>query len=259
MGFEVHENSTAIVLDQSAYVNEIKEIGLATSKDVDFEALKRPFRSLLGQLQWVATQTRPDICFDVNSLLACSQVWNTKHIIMANKLVRKLHATVNCCRLVFPRLGDPRSWRFNVYTDASLANLSSDGTQAGYLVFLQGEFNRKSIISWRSNRLRRVVRSTICAETLACVNALEMALFCKKILEEMTGLSAPLHAITDIKSLVDAVYSTKIPQDKRLRIEISSLRSMVENSEVADLTWIAGESQLADCLTRTREFHQKNC
>ena len=67
MGFEVHENSTAIVLDQSAYVNEIKEIGLATSKDVDFEALKRPFRSLLGQLQWRATQTRPDICFDVSS------------------------------------------------------------------------------------------------------------------------------------------------------------------------------------------------
>ena len=48
LGFDVHEDSTAIILDKSAYVNEIKEI--FPSKDVGFEALKRPFRSLLGQL-----------------------------------------------------------------------------------------------------------------------------------------------------------------------------------------------------------------
>ena len=113
LGFDVYDNDDAIILDQSAYVREIKEIDIS-SKEICFEKARRSFRSLLGQLQWVATQTRPDICFDVNSLLACSQDWDTKHIIRVNKLVRKLHGTIKYCRLVSPKIGDPKSLKFNV-------------------------------------------------------------------------------------------------------------------------------------------------
>ena len=104
---------------------------------------------------------------------------------------------------------------------------------------------------WKSHSLRRVVRSTLSAETISCVDCVEAALFCQKRLLELKGLKVPIVAIPNNKSLVDTVYSTKNPQDKRLRVEIISLRYMIEVGEVERLEWRNTSAQMADCQTKS--------
>ena len=65
------------------------------------------------------------------------------------------------------------------------------------------------------------------------------------------GLEVSIIASTDNKSLVEAVHCTKNPQDKRLRVEINSLRSMIENREVNRSEWRNTSAQLAEFLTKS--------
>ena len=79
-----------LVVDQSAYAKEILVLQ-PPFKDGPIDAtLISNMRKLLGKLQWLATQTRPDICFDVNALLSRSKVWEKTDITLANKIVRKI-------------------------------------------------------------------------------------------------------------------------------------------------------------------------
>ena len=55
--------------------------------------------------------------------------------------------------------------------------------------------------------------------------------------------------VTDSQSLYEAVGSTNLVSDKRLRVEISALRQMVNNSQVA-FQWVEGSFQISDPLTK---------
>ena len=57
-------------------------------------------------------------------------------------------------------------------------------------------------------------------------------------------------AKTDSRGLHTALYSTKAVQDKRLRVDIASLREMLERQELDQVCWIQSSDQLADCLTK---------
>ena len=60
-----------------------------------------------------------------------------------------------------------------VFTDASYANLP-DGTSSagGYVIQLCGKANKAVVLSWSSNKLKRVVKSTTAAEVFAIVPGL---------------------------------------------------------------------------------------
>ena len=50
--------------------------------------------------------------------------------------------------------------------------------------------------------------------------------------------------------MVDAIHSTKSVEDKRLRIDIASLKELVTTGEVNSVRWCPGALQLADCMTK---------
>ena len=100
--------------------------------------------------------------------------------------------------------------------------------------------------------MKRVVRSTIAAEALSLCEAVEDAIFLKHILTEMsiTRLSVKIHAFVDNRDVVDAVYSTKSVDDRRLRIDISSLKEFILNEEISSIRWCPGSIQLANGMTK---------
>ena len=65
----------------------------------------------------------------------------------------------------------------------------------------------------------------------------------------MPGRSQPIDAFVDHKGLVEAVASTKLVADRRLRLDIGALKQMLE-SDVRNILWVPGEKQLANCLTK---------
>ena len=62
---------------------------------------------------------------------------------------------------------DDKDLKIIVFTDGAHGNLVDGGSQGGYFGFLVGENGKCALISWQSKRIRRVVKSSLAAETLA--------------------------------------------------------------------------------------------
>lgn len=56
-------------------------------------------------------------------------------------------------------------------------------------------------------------------------------------------------SLTDSRPLFESGGSRKAVNDKRLRVEISALREMIQNGEIP-LRWIEGKQQIANALTK---------
>ena len=50
--------------------------------------------------------------------------------------------------------------------------------------------------------------------------------------------------------MIDSVHSTKTLKEKRLKVDVSIIREMLEKNEISSINWCASEKQLADCLTK---------
>ena len=110
-------------------------------------------------------------------------------------------------------------------------------------------------IAWQSKRIKRVVKSTLAAETLAMVDMTEACIFYRKLLLELLQLEDKTGNIkiickTDNSCLYDAVHSTTQILDKRLRIEMAILREMIDRKEIERISWIPTDTQIADALTK---------
>ena len=54
----------------------------------------------------------------------------------------------------------------------------------------------------------------------------------------------------DNQSVEDALYSTTSVDNKRLRIDIGSIKQMLTTEEVAKIQWIPGDKMTANGLTK---------
>ena len=141
-------------------------------------------------------------------------------------------------------------WSLCVYTDASHANLPDGVSSAmGCLVFVVGRDGACCPVSWRANKIKRVVRSTLAAEAMALQEGLEEGIYIQSLIQELYHMEVPIMAYVDNRSLVEAVHSTKQVNDRRLRIDIGAIKEIL-GREVKQILWTHGSSQLANCLTK---------
>ena len=110
-------------------------------------------------------------------------------------------------------------------------------------------------IAWQFKRIKRVVKSTLSAETMAIVDLTEACLYYRKLLLDLLQLedhptNIKITCKTDNSCLYDAVHSTKQILDKRLRIEMAILREMIDRGKRAEIAWIPTGRQVADALTK---------
>ena len=140
-----------------------------------------------------------------------------------------------------------------VFSDASNANIDRVSNVGEHIVLTAGCKKRSAPIAWSSSQIKRVVRSTLAAETLSLSEALDHTIYLKQIVMELTtvdGDSIPIEAFVDNQSVEDALYSTKSADDKRLRIDIGSIKQMLTTEDVAKIQWIPGDKMIANGLTK---------
>ena len=131
-----------IRLGQDEYVKKLKPIPIASKRNTedDISASEvTEIRQLIGQLNWLATQTRPDLGFDVSDLSSMLKHGNVDCIRQVNKTVKK--AKKEKSQIIIPNLGRLECLRIVAYSDASFANLKDGGSQGGYIIFLVGSNN----------------------------------------------------------------------------------------------------------------------
>ena len=95
IGIEISQSSNRITMHQNAYIEELQPIRLDDMKkgrSLDVSEI-RLLKGLIGQLQWIAKLTRPDIAFDTSQLSALVKKAKTDDVRRANKVVRKVKNT----------------------------------------------------------------------------------------------------------------------------------------------------------------------
>ena len=112
--------------------------------------------------------------FDVSVLSSNLRNATVADIMSVNKIIRKVKNS-RCC-ILFGKL-DLSSVVVRCYSDASFNNLPNGGSQGGYIIFLEDNKGRCCPVEWRSNKIKRVVRSALAAESLACDDVTDACVF----------------------------------------------------------------------------------
>ena len=154
-----------------------------------------------------------------------------------NRTIKK--AKKEKSQIHIPNLGNPKLLQIIAYSNASFANVTDGGSQGGYIIFLVGNNNQYMPIAWQSKRIKRIVKSTLGAETLVMVDLTEACFYYRKLILDLLQLedhptNIKITCKTDNSCLYDAGHSTTQILDKRLRIEMAILREMVDRGEIMD-------------------------
>ena len=174
-------------------------------------SLYNPFnlRTLIGQFNWLATQTRPDILFKCGDLLGKIKSPTIDDAKRANKLVNKIKSEERVMTLKKDdNLADSKLF---VFCDPSFANMSGGGSQGGYIIFWSDAFgNNINPIAWQSHRIKRIVNSTLAAEAMALIKALGKAYWIRCIINKIfPTIAIPVICLTDTKTLYHTGKSSK--------------------------------------------------
>ena len=252
IGLKIETTKEGITLDQIEYIKERMEPAVLPNGDNQRPLQKEEtklLRRLTGKINWAATQSRPDMSYDVVELSTRFKQATLGDLKKANKCIVRLAS--NPVKVVYPKLSG--NLRIEVFCDAAFRNLPDQiSSGRGHIILLVDEKNRSAPIGWTSNKVKRVVGSTIAAEALSLQIGLAHASFLRAILTEMLGVDMykiPIVASTDSNNLYQAIYSTKFVEDKKLRIDIAQIQEAVEK-ENAEIKWVEAGNMIADCLTK---------
>ena len=223
---------------------------------------QKELRSVTGCLQWLATQSRPEIA-PVVSLTTHGAAATTADLKNLYAAIDYLKETPQCGIL----LQDVPINEHTVvigYSDASWGNARRSGSQIGALVGLTtnkalSEPEKVSIIDWKSARSPRVCRSTLAAEASAGDELSDRASYINAFISELVHL-VPAHRAgnrlsyiqcTDAKSLYDCIVNDSPSMaDKRTLVSVRAIQESVDASQVH---WVPTRFQFADGLTKVED------
>ena len=98
----------------------------------------------------------------------------------------------------------------------------------GYIIFLADRDLKSALISWKSTKIKRVVRSSLAAETLIAVDYADAMYNVRAMIKEILNLeNMRMTLVTDSNNLVERLGSPHLDQEKRLRFDIAALKKDV--------------------------------
>ena len=161
----------------------------------------RECRSLLGKLQWLQVQSRPDLSYEVNLAAQRSsapKVADLRALSAISLGAQRSSDTI----LRNPRGGiNVSTAQLMTYGDASFANMEGSKSQCGVIVFLtheprrfwHGEFQLGHFVYWTSSTIKRMVRSAPAAEAYSVSEAVEEAQWLRSVWRKC-GLLSRAHS-----------------------------------------------------------------
>lgn len=257
IGLNITHQSGAITVNQNTFIDDLEAIPINPKRSTQkFDSLNKveaqQYRTAVGQINWIASTTRPDVMYDLLELSMSMKEPKILNLVHANKVIKRIK--LESYSLIYPQLGPTDDLYLAVFTDASLANLPDQISSAGgYVILLIGSNEMCCVLSWSSCKIKRVVKSTSAAEALTLLEGVEEAVCLQALLSEILSdslLKVPIKAYIDSKNIHSAIHSTKTVSEKRLRLDIAALKQMLHRKDTEEVSWIESSKQLADCLSK---------
>ena len=227
------------VIKQDHYIDRIELIDLSQfagmrNDDTFDESGQALFRSKFGSLNWLAVQTRPDIAYEVMELSTCLKAAAVRNLKEVKKCIKMVKS--DKVNMVHPKLGHVAGWKIRDWKmgDGVHANLPDKvSSSGGHIVFLVDENGSSCPLIWASNKIQKIVRSSLSAEAVTMQDSVESSLYIREMLHDVLsgerGVKLPIEHITDNISLKNAIYSNSQVKDKRLRIDLASLKQEIRD------------------------------
>ena len=261
-----------IHLDQKEYINNISPISIPRERrksenEMVTESERQELRGIIGSLQYAASNTRPDTSSRLSHLQSKINCAVIRDLLEGNRLLSdaKRHDTVKITYESIPI----QDISFLVYSDASFATREKQQSQKGGLILAAHRdiCSQKPAISspivWYSEKIDRVVASTLAAETYALSHAVDLVDWIRLSWAWIKNPKIPWQhpekvwesenksiAAIDCKSLYDVITKNSTPQCQEHRTLIEALVIKDHVKSGISLHWVHSAAQLADALTK---------
>ena len=183
IGVEITQTDDTITLSQKVYIESILEReglseinSVATPLDPNIKLMPNPdgnegnrsnsFARLLGELQFLANSTRPDIAFTVNRLATYTANPSLQHVVASKRILRYLAGTKNLGITCSKIANNPDINTFHGFADAAFANHDDYKSTSGYVFLAAG-----GAITWKSKKQTMIALSSTQAEYVALSEA----------------------------------------------------------------------------------------
>lgn len=206
------------------------------------------FVSERAKVQYIGISTRPDLCA-ATQLLATAALDPKKEDYKKMKNIIERAKQTSSVGLKYVPL-DQESLQLMLFTDASFANCANLKSQIGFILVLADKFGSANIIHYGSSRCRRVTRSVMAAEIHGLIYGFDNAYVVGEMLHEILEKKIPINGYVDSRTLFNVVAKSSATLEKRLQIDVHALREATENKELNTLSWIPGNENYADGLTK---------
>jgi hypothetical protein len=255
-GGKISSYGQSITMTQKGQAKDLAEINPRT------KGFAQAYVSQRARGAYISSVCQPEAAYD---LAVAAQVTEPQaHDIEALNKRIKWQQDNPSRGLTFIPLDFHRTKLF-IFTDGSFANNTDMTSQLGFIIVLAVETRTKdttnldfeikgNIVHWNSSKCKRVTRSVLASELYGMVSGFDSAIALsttlQKVMEALNLPPIPTILCSDSKSLYDCLVKLGTTQEKRLMIDIMSLRESYEKKEISEVRWINGKDNPADAFTK---------
>jgi transposase InsO family protein len=222
-------------------------------------AVKLPFRHVLGSLLHLSNKVRPDITYATAYLARFADSYDKIHWQHIQRLLAYINYTNNY-KLSYFKEKENHTLNLVAYADASFASdKECPVSTSGYLIYLGN-----SLISWRSCKQKTTALSTAEAEVDALVTCVRELVWLNNLLKEMKiKTKEPITIYEDNKSCIDMIKKpAPSARNRHIATKIHFLYELIQEKTI-EVTYCPTSEMLADGLTKAlplnkfREFRKQ--
>jgi hypothetical protein len=183
IGVEITQTNNSITISQKIYIKSILEceglsrmnsIGTLLNSNIKLEPnpdgnegnQSNSFTRLLGELQFLANSTRPDITFTMNRLALYTTNPSLQHVTALKWILRYLAGTKDLGITYSKATTNTNDNSFFGFADATFANHDDHKSTSGYVFLAAG-----GAITWKSKKQTTIALSLTKAEYVALSEA----------------------------------------------------------------------------------------
>ena len=254
--------------DMTEYVDMIEYAKVETGVEEKLQGSQLPaFRRLIMQMRRPSHYVMPEFLYRTSELAQRVSIATGGDLKYANKLLESMKLAAKkgeALTKIYPLKGDPV---FVSYFDASLGTSKTNQAQQGEIHFISttSVYEKPSfanVIEFHSNKVHRVVRSSLAAEGCSMTSAGDKQLYSRVVFDAFLygqttvtsdwreKIRTPGCLITDAKGLHDHLHKTGgVASEKQAALDMLMMKQLIEKG-VVQVKWTPTWKQLADPLTK---------
>ena len=212
----------------------------------------------LGELCWLATVSRPDICARLARIASRINALTGSDVYRINDLVKTVKTWQKATQLKYAsslQWDDPSGAMALVgWSDAAYGNTTCVGKcRLGYLIGVMSSnlCGPCHIIQWTSKFTRKLVKSSLGGEVYAFSEMLDHMSMLREFYGNIAGSKPGMIGLGDCESLLTHLKESKSITEKFLVRHFISIQQALEEQELNNVFWIPGKGHAADNLTKT--------